>query len=247
MRYLELLREAHPDVMVMYHGTNTSSAANIVNTGGLIPDPPDRNYNGEEDPFHESYPGSYFTDSLPGAVRYAVRSSHEFAAFPAIVVANVPLHQAVPDEDIVNFAVSEALQLSDSANSFISQFHKLLVQSRPIPVANRNLLLTLRRLYKDYHESEGTENAKEYRAAMDKVAHAYSAMVFDTHPRYLGGVHTVRLPNGLPLNNVVSITEFWVADGYKVKNVEVTYGSPGLTARQLSVAISQLRNQGWEP
>lgn len=246
MRYAELIRETHPDVMVMYHGTNSDSAEQIIKDG-LAAKPTDRNFDGNDDPFHESFTGAYFSDSIAAALRYAVRSMHEFgSASAAIVTAKVPLAQAVPDEDIINFAVSDALKDSHSANEFISKFHRLLVQDRPIPVADRTLLLKLRRYYKAHEESEGTQYAKVYRDAIDKVAHAYAAMVFDTHPRYLGGVHTVRLPNGLPPENIISVTEFYVeSDG--VTDVRGVYGNKPIDQYTLQYWFNELLAQGWEP
>jgi hypothetical protein len=241
MQLLDLW-EAHPATLVMYHGTRADAAKRIAQAGfSANPDRSDRQYSGEgeDDPYLASLDGAYFTDKLYVAVRYAWDASQAFGDWPALVVAHVPLSEAVPDEDVISLAMQEAMRQTRNPDAFVRAFHRNLVQDRPIPI-QRDLMIQLRDAYTQFEAAEDTEaDGVQYRRLLDQMAHAYAAMVFDTHPVYLGGNHTVRLPNGLPPQNIISITQFGIE--FRYNDARFPFVAGVLPIQGKALAMSRLR------
>ena len=251
MQLAELLLERHPDEMVMYHGTSGMVAERIAKKG-LIARPPSRHYEAEEDPHLASLTGTYFTNKLSVALGYAYKASYAFEmpGSCAVIMARVPLTQAVPDEDVVTAAMDEAKRQTRDPDAFARAFHRNLVQDRPIPM-RRDMLLKVRDAYAALDHAHDDDvllkSARLYRRALDQVTRAYAAMVFDTHPVYLGGNHTVRLPRGLPLQNILSVTEFEIEFPEGDVGVQATYvkGLLGqaIPEMQLQAALDELQQR----
>ncbi len=239
-KWINLVENMHPPVLRMYHGTNSYSAK-LIAKDGIVPEPEDRNYD-LEDAYLASLSGAYLTTSLLLAIGYAYKSAKNFSAEPAIVVANVILKDAVPDEDIIKFAISSSLKTSENVDQFIKNFHHDLTRNNDVPKDVDDIIL-LRNLYKEFSDSEGTDHTEKFRQALDRVAKAYASIVYTTHPVYLGGAHNVRLPNGLPRSSIVSITEFFIDNDYEVKGVKSIVGSP-LDQNLLQLEVDSLVEQG---
>lgn len=257
----ELLLESHPDEMTMYHGTYGGLAKRIAQKG-LIARPQQRHYEANDpDEYHlASLNGTYFTNTLSVAVGYAYKASIAMEGaygWCAVIVARVPLIKAVPDEDIVGMAMKEAERQTRDPDAFARAFHRNLVQDRPIPI-QPDLLTKVRDAYAklDRIESDAqlVRYVRQYRRIMDQVTRAYAQMVFDTHPKYLGGNHTMRLPQGLPRQNIVSITEFQIdfpqeddggdygPDYPHVREVKALLGQP-FTQDMLQDAVDDLQQR----
>lgn len=253
----ELLLERHPDEMVMYHGTYGAAAKRITKRG-MMAKPPERNW-AETDPqnYHlASLDGAYFTNTFSVAVGYAYKAAHEERSdWCAVLTAKVPLTQAVPDEDVVTSAMQDAERTTKDPDAFVRAFHRNLVQDRPIPM-QRDMMMKVRDAFVNLEMAEDdagmVRNVRRYRRALDQMTRAYAAMVFDTHPSYLGGNHTMRLPKGLPAKNIRSITLFDIdfdtdeddfPAGYpQVRDVRALFGQP-FTEDQLQEAVDHLRQQ----
>jgi hypothetical protein len=258
MRYYDILLERHPDEMVMYHGTYAAAAKRIAKKG-IIAKPAARNY-AENDPsnYHiASLDGAYFTNTLSVAVGYAYKAAHERGDWCAVITAMVPLTQAVPDEDVVTRAMRQAERQTRDPDAFVRAFHRNLVQDRPIPM-RPDLMVKVRDAFANLEDVEDEEgliaNVRRYRRALDHMTRAYADMVFDTHPVYLGGNHTMRLPRGLPAKNILAITQFDISfpkeddggdyppDYPHVGDVSVMLGQP-FTRMQLQDAVDDLQQQ----
>jgi len=238
--------------MVMYHGTTGLMAARIARRG-LIARPPNRHYEAHEDAEIASLSGTYFTNQLEVAVGYAYKAAIAFESpgYCAVVMAKVPLNDAVPDEDVVTSAMHQAERETRDPNAFVRAFHWNLVQDRPIPI-RADLIGKVRDAYANLEQADDEagymKNSQHYRRALDRITRAYAAMVFDTHPVYLGGNHTVRLPRGLPTQSIISITSYEIvwdeddggsADYPQVADVSAVSGEP-LTLDQLQAAVDGL-------
>lgn len=240
------MMEAHPAVLQMFHGTSAHNAKRIVADGRMRPDPEDRHY-GEDSEDLASLDGSYFADNLEAAIGYAYRASMEWSepGILAVIVADVPLAQGVPDEDVIGLAMEDALRKTRNPDQFVMSFHKHLVQDRPIPI-NKTAVMALYRAYRKYKDTG--EGYNEYREALDAVAHAYAEMIFDTHPVYLGGSHTVRLPNGISLEHITSVTIFELLldeDGVPtIKDVRSIHGKT-ISLDRLQEAAYDLSEDGF--
>jgi hypothetical protein len=248
---IDLVEAVHPPVLTMYHGTSDTAAKQIAQLG-FVPDPEARSYTDDDEDL-KALPGSYFTNDLSVAMRYAHRAAEEWAGAPAIVVANISLTDAVPDEDVIQPAFREALK-AKTADAFVKKFHDELVggYEQKIPVA-RDAMLAMRRAWTAYQKAgdDYEDNQAAYREQLDRVCRAYARMAFETSPRYLGGHaghHTVRLPQGLGVEHIVSITVFNFGgmespDGVYVENVTAILGRP-LSVAALDHAADTLWQQG---
>jgi hypothetical protein len=244
--------------MIMYHGTYGMAAKNMAKEG-IKAKPPDRNYS-EDDPdnYHiASLDGAYFTNQLHVAVGYAFKASETRGDWCAVITANVPLTKAVPDEDVVTSALQQAERETRDPDAFARAFHRNLVQDRPIPIRS-DLMVKVRNAFAQLEAAEDDKSllksVRRYRQALDQMTRAYAAMVFDTHPVYLGGNHTVRLPRGLSPTNILSITQFSInfpqeddggdygADYPQAKHVMALLGQP-FSREQLQDAIDELYQQ----
>jgi hypothetical protein len=242
MRYFDLLEKSSKPTKIikMLHGTGTHSAGEIMQHG-FVANPEWKSYNDYDSLFLESLEGTYFSDSLEMAVKYAHKVAMEGADSLAIVEAEIDLHKAVPDEDLILAAIHHALQTSQNAESFAYNFHHNLAGNQNIQMQ----LPLLKKLKGAYEKAvdEDEEDVAKYRKILNKVCHAYAAMVLEPHPVYMGGAHSIRLPKGLPAKNIVAVTSFWIGEDWTVTDVTAMKGT-AIDEMALQDAVNELVAQG---
>lgn len=242
MRYIDLLEKSSKPTKIikMLHGTGAHSAQEIMRVG-FSSSPDWKSYSEYDSLFLESLEGTYFSDSLEMAVKYAHKVAMDSADVLAIIEAEVDLYKAVPDEDLILGAIRQALQSSQNAETFAYNFHHNLAGNQNIQMQ----LPLLKKLKGAYEKAidEDEEDVAKYRKILNKVCHAYAAMVLEPHPVYMDGANSIRLPKGLPAKNIIAVTSFWIDEDWNVTDVSAMKGT-AIDEMALQDAVNSLVDQG---
>lgn len=195
----------------MFHGTSSVFVDNIL-SHGLLADPPQKTWN---EGFYKSLEGVYFACSLEHAYFFARQCSKAHGGNPSIVIADLDLNDAIPDEDNITKLVKWSADLSINYNldQFKMHFFRLMNEIEGIsidkqlelkidPILNRILNLEIRR--------RNSGDYKEFIETCDSLSRKLKYVILDSKKSIYN--KSFRVTNDVKINQnknkIVAIIEF---------------------------------------